>query len=46
MSRKIRLKYADATDEEIIEETRRKLNEIKLLLIEIRDLIKGAVGVA
>lgn len=45
MSKKSKLKYVDATDEEVVEEIRRRLYEIKLLLIEIRDLIKGAVGV-
>ncbi|MCS7386606.1 MAG: hypothetical protein NDF55_07750 [archaeon GB-1867-005] len=41
---KLKLKYKSATDEEVVEEMRRRLNEIKMLLIEIRDLLKTAVG--
>lgn len=42
---KSKLKYADVPDEEVIVEARKRLHEIKILLIEIRDLLKAAAGV-
>ncbi len=42
---KSKLKYLDLSDEEVIEEMKKRLHEIKLLLIEIRDLLKSAAGV-
>jgi large-conductance mechanosensitive channel len=38
-------KYADSSDEEVIEETEKRLQEMKQLLNEIRDLLKSAGNV-
>lgn len=40
-----KLKYADLSDEEVVEEIRRRLREARLLLEEIRDILKSAAGV-
>ena len=44
MSKNSKLKYADLSDEEAVEFMRRKIMEMKKLLIEIKDLLKAAVG--
>jgi large-conductance mechanosensitive channel len=36
------LKYLKSRDEEVAEETKNRLREMKELLIEIRDLLKSA----
>jgi large-conductance mechanosensitive channel len=38
-------KYVDSSDEEVIEETEKRLKEMKQLLNEIRDLLKSAGNV-
>lgn len=40
-----RLKYLGLSDEEVIEEVRRRLRRVTVLLEEIRDLLKTATGV-
>lgn len=38
------LKYLKFSDEDITKETRKRLEEMKKLLVEIRDLLKSAGG--
>lgn len=38
------LKYLKFSDEDIIKETEKRLQEMKKLLVEIRDLLKAAGG--
>jgi transcription initiation factor IIE alpha subunit len=35
------LKYKNLSDEEVVEELRNRLNRVKELLIEVRDLLKS-----
>jgi hypothetical protein len=39
------LKYLKYSDEEVVEETKNRLREMKGLLVEIRDLLKSAGAV-
>ncbi len=39
------LKYVKLSDEEVIEELRKRIQEMRMLLIEIRDLLKSVLGV-
>ncbi|HXX87411.1 MAG TPA: hypothetical protein VEH86_03075 [Candidatus Acidoferrum sp.] len=39
------LKYLNVSDEEVSEETKNRLREMKQLLVEIRDLLKSAGAV-
>ena len=39
------LRYLKNSDEEVAEETKNRLREMKQLLVEIRDLLKSAAAV-
>jgi len=39
------LRYVNLSDEEVIEETEKRLKQMKKLLAEIRDALKAAGGV-
>ncbi|MCD6154927.1 MAG: hypothetical protein NDF56_04640 [archaeon GB-1845-036] len=44
MTEKAKLKYAELTDEEAVQLMRRKMLEMKNLLLEIKELLKIAIG--